>query len=139
MKSDQKTQGGCLCGAVRYDVNGPLRKVSYCHCGQCQKSSGHYFAATGAARSDFTLTEDRGLKWYKSSPWAERGFCSECGSNLFWRMKDEDNISILAGSIDGNAGLEAEAHIFVKDKKDYYEITDGLPQYDTYPGDPRNS
>lgn len=130
--------GGCLCGGVRYQVAGPLRDVIACHCGQCQKSSGHYFAATSAALSDFKLNEDRGLKWYKSSAWAERGFCADCGSNLFWRMKDRDAISILAGSLDGETGLKTRAHIFVADKKDYYEIADGLPQFASYPKELEN-
>ena len=139
MTNDQKARGSCLCGAVTFEVDGPLRKISYCHCGQCQKSSGHYFAATAAAKSDVTLTEDRGLKWFKSSPWAERGFCGDCGCSLFWRMEGDDNISILAGSFDGDVPLTAEAHIFVKGRKGYYDLTDGLPQFDTYPGDPKNS
>lgn len=129
-------QGSCLCGAVRYNVTGSLRDVISCHCGQCQKSSGHYFAATAATLENFRLTEDRGLKWYRSSNWAERGFCVECGANLFWRRKDSDQVSILAGSFEGDTGLKTSRHIFVADKKDYYEITDGLPQYDSYPDDP---
>lgn len=126
--------GGCLCRDVRYQVNGPLRDVHACHCGQCQKTSGHYFAATAAATKDFTITKDDGLKWYKSSEQAERGFCAHCGSSLFWRMKGLDYISILAGSLDDkNTGLKTDIHIFVADKKDYYDLTDGLPQYDLYP------
>ena len=130
--------GSCLCGGVRYDVTGPLREVISCHCTQCQKSSGHYFAATAAALTDFHLREGRSLKWYRSSDWAERGFCADCGSNLFWRMKDRDAISILAGSLDGDTGLKTICHLFVADKKDYYEITDGLPQYEGYPKEMEN-
>ncbi|WP_373089942.1 GFA family protein [Sneathiella sp.] len=131
--------GGCLCGAVTYTVRGALRDVMFCHCRQCQKTSGHYFAATSAPRANLTLTGERGLKWYRSSDWAERGFCGNCGSSLFWRMNDSDSISILAGSLDGKTGLATGSHIFVADKKDYYEITDGLPQYDSYPGAPETS
>ena len=136
MEKNAVKTGGCLCGDVTYEVSGPLRDVVFCHCGQCQKSSGHHFAATGAAARDVTLTEDRGLKWYVSSDWAERGFCQKCGTNLFWRMKESDRIGILAGSLnDRETGLKASRHIFVADKKDYYDITDGLPQYDGIPDD----
>lgn len=138
MTKNAVKHGGCLCGAVRYDVTGPLRDVISCHCGQCQKSSGHYFAATATAPDNLHLTEDRGLKWYSSSDRADRGFCAECGSNLFWRRKDGSHVSILAGSFDGDTGLKTSRHIFVAAKKDYYDIADGLPQYDSYPETPDN-
>ena len=102
------------------------------------KDSGHYFAATATPKENFHLVKDDGLKWYSSSDWGERGFCAECGSTLFWRLKDESHQSILAGSLDGETGLKTSHHIYVADKKDYYEITDGVPQYDTYPEELKN-
>jgi len=129
-----KHTGGCLCGAVTYEVTGPLRDVISCHCGQCQRTSGHHFAATAAANEHFSLTQDRGLKWFNSSDWAERGFCQECGCNMFWRMKEGDRTSIMAGSLDAqDTGLKTTHHLYVVDKKDYYDILDGTPQYDSYP------
>ncbi|PHQ70138.1 MAG: aldehyde-activating protein [Sneathiella sp.] len=126
--------GSCLCGAVAYEVSGALRDVIFCHCNQCQRSSGNYFAATAAANDHFKLTEDRGLKWYKSSDWAARGFCQECGANMFWRRKNADRISIMMGTLDAqDTGLKATRHLFVADKKDYYDILDGAAQFDTYP------
>ncbi len=133
MGNQEISTGSCLCGDVSYKVVGPLRAVIACHCSQCQKSSGHYFAATAAATEDFELTKDEGLKWYKSSDSAERGFCKNCGSSLFWRMEGRDAISILAGTLDATVtGLKMDAHIFVADKKDYYTLGDGLPQHDTF-------
>jgi len=120
--------GGCLCGAVRYEVHGPLTEVHICHCGQCRRQSGHCVAATGAQRSDFLLTEERGLKWYRSSDYARRGFCGECGSALFWDDRG-DEVSINAGSLNAPTGLKTTKHIFVDDKGDYYEITDDLPKF----------
>ena len=126
-KSEHAT-GGCLCGAVRYEVRGPLTEVHICHCGQCRRQSGHCVAATGAQRSDFSFTEERGLKWYRSSDYARRGFCGECGSALFWD-DGGDEISINAGSLDQPTGLKTTKHIFVEEKGDYYEITDDLPRF----------
>lgn len=131
--------GRCLCGAVRYAVNGPLRPVSYCHCSQCRRTSGHYVAATACAASDLDLLHEEGLRWYRSSPGAERGFCSECGSSLFWRPDHGRHISIMAGTIDAPTGLEAEEHIFVSDASDYYVLGDGLPQFDDYPAGVRDA
>ncbi len=132
--TNEKTyQGSCLCGAVTFEAEGPLRDVISCHCKQCQKTSGHFFAATSCPSGKLKITEDRGLKWFVSSDWAERGFCQECGSTLFWRLKNGDSVSILAGAFDGDFDRKTIRHIFVADKKDYYDITDGLPQFDTYP------
>ena len=118
--------GSCLCGAVAYEVTGPLRNVVACHCHQCRKQTGTYVSATSADDKDLRLTESRGLKWYRSSPVARRGFCGECGSVLFWKQDGSDSISIMAGSIDGKSGLTLEGHIFCEDAGDYYEIAGGL-------------
>ncbi len=69
---------------------------------------------------------------YRASPGAERGFCSTCGSHLFWKPSNEDYIGILAASVDEPSGLQMAKHFFVDDKGDYYEITDGLPRYAGY-------
>ena len=127
-QSTMHKTGSCLCGAVRYEVRGPLTDVHICHCGQCRQQSGHCVAATEAQRSDFLLTEERGLKWYRSSDYARRGFCGECGSALFWD-NGGDEVGINAGSLDAPTGLKTTKHIFVEDKGDYYEIADGLPQF----------
>lgn len=116
--------GGCLCGAVTYRTSGSLRPVIACHCVQCRKTSGHHVAATSVARGEIEIT-GRPV-WYASSGTARRGFCGTCGSNLFWDGAGE-NISIFAGTLDGDTGLALKGHIFCADKGDYYEIADGLP------------
>jgi hypothetical protein len=131
--SDTKTAtGGCLCGAVKYQINGPRGDIVACHCGQCRRQGGHFWASTSARRADLALTEERGLKWYQSSPQARRGFCGECGSNLFWEGEGMDDVFILAGSLDKPTGLRLASHIFVADKGDYYDIDDDLPRFAGY-------
>jgi len=120
--------GGCLCGAVRYLVSGPLRPVVYCHCTQCRRNTGHFMAATAARHRDFRLTSAAPLRWYDSSAGARRGFCGDCGSTLFWQANGRDSISIAAGTLDGATQLASACHIHVADKGDYYSIEDGLPQ-----------
>jgi hypothetical protein len=126
----ERVKGGCLCGAVRYQLKPPLRPAVACHCRQCRRTSGNYVNATAVARKNFALSNSDGLKWYRSSPRAERGFCSECGSSLFWRADALDTISIMAGTIDGMTGLHTTAHICVADKGDYYDLNPSEPQYD---------
>ncbi len=129
MTETEINQGGCLCGAVRYEVEGPLQDICYCHCGQCQKATGHYYASSAVATGRFRLTRRDGLKWYKSSNWGERGFCGDCGSPLFWKLQGTEDYSFLVGSLDGDPTLKGGKHIFVDDKKSYYHLDDGLPQY----------
>ncbi len=124
--------GGCLCGGVRYLVDGPLRDVIACHCGQCRKTSGHFVAATACRRVDLVLESEQTLTWYRSSEHARRGFCNRCGGNVLWRADDSDQVSITAGTLDAPSGLRLARHIYVADKADYYDITDTLPQF---PGD----
>lgn len=115
-------RGSCLCGACAYEVHGPLRNVIACHCSQCRKQTGHYLAATNAKLADFRLLRQEPLRWYRASDRAQRGFCSQCGSTLFWQADGQDTISIAAGSLDGPTGLTTEGHIFCADRGDYYMI-----------------
>lgn len=129
MTQSEIHRGGCLCGGVRYTARGKLRDVIYCHCSQCRRQSGLYFAATAAAKTDFTLTAETTLRWYAASDYAQRGFCGTCGSVLFWHAHSASHIAILAGSLDNPAGLTASSHICTEGRPTFYALCDGLPQY----------
>ncbi len=128
MADTQVHTGACLCGAVKYTVNGKLRPVIYCHCEQCRRTSGHFVAATAAEREELLIEASEHLRWYQSSKLARRGFCDLCGASLFWDSKDQDHVSIMAGTLDDSGSLVAEEHIYVDFKGGYYEIGDSLPQ-----------
>ncbi|MFQ6551153.1 GFA family protein [Aestuariibius insulae] len=119
-------EGSCLCGAVTFTVEGEIAGVSVCHCGQCRKQSGHVWASGWAKDEAVTISGD--VRWFDAVGTAKRGFCPTCGSFLFWVAHDEDTISFAMGALDGATGLSLGKHIFVRDKGDYYDITDGLPQ-----------
>src|SRR6478735_5160721 len=80
-------QGSCLCGAVRFRTRGALRGVVYCHCSQCRKQSGHFYAATNVADADIVIEGTESITWYEASAFAGRGFCKTCGSVLFWKPR----------------------------------------------------
>ncbi len=120
--------GHCACGAVIFEADAIRPTPVFCHCSQCRRTSGHYWAASRAALSDFRLTRQDGLKWYDSSDFARRGFCTHCGSSLFYQVNDADHIGIAAGSLDQPSGLAGGRHIFTRFKGGYYDIADGLPQ-----------
>lgn len=121
--------GSCLCGAVRFETKGPLRGVVYCHCSQCRKQSGHYYAATDVPDANIEIRGADNVTWYAASETARRGFCRTCGSALFWKHNARDYVSVMAGSFEQPSGLKPESHIFVADKGDYYSIDDDLPQF----------
>ena len=127
--SEEIHTGSCLCGRIRLRISGPMRPVVACHCGQCRKQTGHYYAATNAPDEAIEIEGREHLKWFQSSDVAKRGFCAECGSALLWKHEKDDFTSILAGCLDMPTGLRLGKHIFVADKGDYYEIADGLPQF----------
>ena len=85
-------------------------------------------AATAGCSDRLRLTCEIGLKWYRSSTSAARGFCASCDASIFWQGPHESYIAISAGALDDSTGLRIAAHIFVEDKAPYYHITDGLPQ-----------
>ncbi len=118
--------GSCLCGAVAFEVHGDVRPPVACHCTQCRKTTGHYWAAASAASDAISVVGD--VAWFRSSPTAERGFCPTCGSTLFWRLDGEGRTSFSAGAIDGPTGMALQKHIFVADQGDYYEIAEQAPQ-----------
>ena len=121
-------KGSCLCGAVRFDVNRVLGSVTACHCSQCRKESGHFWASTDVARADLTIHGAENITWFQSSEKVRRGFCTRCGSSLFWDPIMRDTIAIAMGAFDPPTGVKLGLHIFVADKGDYYDIEDGLPQ-----------
>jgi hypothetical protein len=124
-----RATGRCLCGAVRYEVNGPLRDVTLCHCGECRRWHGHVCAATSVRSEHLRFVTDSGLRWIdspQSAAHARRGFCGDCGSSLFWDAPDRDTISIAAGTLDPPTGLRTVRQIYTEDAGDYYEL-DRLP------------
>jgi len=120
--------GSCLCGAVRIEVSGGLPPPTACHCAQCRKHSGHFEASTDVPRSAVTVRGSEKVTWYHSSEKVRRGFCSVCGSSLFWDPIHKDWTAIAMGAFDGPTHTRLARHIFVADKGDYYDIADGLPQ-----------
>ena len=125
-------KGSCECQGVVFELIGELRDVVFCHCSQCRKTSGHYWAATQVSKGNLNLIKATSLSWYDSSDKARRGFCSVCGSSMFYERKGIDKISISAGSLEIPTSLDRMRHIYVASKGDYYDISDDLPQFEEY-------
>jgi hypothetical protein len=118
-----RASGRCLCGAVRYEVRGPLRDVLICHCEECRRWHGHVSASTAARREDLVVHDDGALRWIdspRSDRAARRGFCGVCGSSLFWDPPGRETVSIAAGTLDQPTGLRIMGHWYVAQAGDYY-------------------
>ncbi len=126
-------EGGCLCRGVRYRLLGPRRDIINCHCQNCRRTHGHIAAYTAVNKSDLELISAQSLRWYHDeSPDTYRGYCDQCGASLFWDARDGRNrISIAAGSLDDSSDLKTIGHIYVSEAASYYQIDDGLPQFET--------
>ncbi len=126
-----RAAGHCLCGAVTYEVHGPLRDVLLCHCEECLRWNGHVGAFAATQPEHLVVTGDAALRWIespRSDRGARRGFCGECGSSLFWQPEDGDRVAIAAGTLDRPTGLRVAGHGYTHQAGDYDELPeDGLP------------
>jgi len=132
---DKIYTGKCHCGAVQYSAEG-LSDIWYCHCRQCRELTGHYMAAAGVARDKLHINGDviwTSIIGSEIEGGSKTGHCPSCHSYMFWDQCRQPTISIIAGTIEDTSEIQVKGHIFVGSKGDYYEITDGLPQYESYP------
>jgi len=122
--------GQCLCGAVRFEVHGPLGDVIICHCKECQRFHGYLGAYAITDRGNLKMITDKSLTWHPSlrESSVNKGFCSLCGSSLFSANTKETVIAIAAGALDPPTGLSIKGHVWMKEAGDYYRVSDGKPQ-----------
>ncbi len=126
--------GSCLCGAVRYKIEGQLLDAGNCHCSMCRKAHGAAFATyANFTPADFRWTSNEEfVSYYESSPSESRVFCSVCGSTL-GATEDGRIHSITLGTVEGDPGIRPRSHIFVGSKAPWHEISDNLPTFEKWP------
>ena len=128
-------RASCLCGDVRFEINGKLTGASHCHCSMCRKAHGAAFGTYGAVNAaDFRIVSgaDR-ITPYRSSADVVRTFCARCGSTLQWlRESKPEIVDVAFGILDEDPGVRPERHIYVGSRAPWHEITDRLPQDATY-------
>jgi hypothetical protein len=124
-------KGSCLCGAVTFEAPGPVGPIEVCHCVQCRKWTGHFFANVELPRDSIAIRGADRITWHQSSPKVRRGFCGTCGSTLFFDPIDKVKhrwIGVAMGALDTPSGSKIALHIFAAEKGDYYEIPAGERQ-----------
>jgi hypothetical protein len=124
-------EGGCLCGAVRYRATvEPLRGVM-CHCEMCRKHSGAPALAFVHFPSDAFAWIGAQPAWYRSSAFADRGFCPKCGSTLGMREQVlADRVQVCVGSLDEPARIRLDDHVWRRSRVAWFETSDELPRFE---------
>jgi hypothetical protein len=123
-KITQEKSGRCLCGKVSYAVAEATVHHHACHCGMCRRWAGG--PAFAAAVKGVSWNGEAFIRRYASSEWAERGFCGECGTHLFFYFKPTDNYYITVGSFDDDADFQLVGEIYVDAQPPGYRFADGL-------------
>lgn len=118
--------GRCLCGAVTFEADGVEPAAHACHCGMCRRWSGAMGFGLAADEVRFQGEENIGL--YKSSDWAERGFCKQCGTNLFYRLKANGQTILWLGTFDDISDMSMGSEIFIDAKPAFYDIAGDHPR-----------
>jgi hypothetical protein len=124
--------GHCLCGAVRYEIDGEPVLMMYCHCEECRRATGSSLnTSIFVKREDFRVVVGKdAVGCHESSPGNRRHFCTRCGSPLFKHFPEPPGlITVRAGTLDGDPGLRPAGHIWVSEKAPWTEITDDLLQH----------
>ena len=128
---DEKTvrvTGGCLCGSVRYEAEANLQGAYYCHCRTCQRASGAPAEASLPVESGSLKFTKKQPRYFQSSPFAERGFCPDCGSRLTYRMLSGESTTVTAGSLDHPEKIVPSTHYCVDTQLPWYKTEDNLPR-----------
>jgi|SRR5579872_4161644 len=130
MSEDRVYAGGCLCGAVRYEVSGAVRDPCFCHCASCRRAAGAPVVPWGTfARESLRITHGD-LSEFCSSPGVWRGFCPRCGTSLTYRRAGrEGEVDVTLASLDDPTAIQPLTHVWVADRLPWVTISDELPQF----------
>jgi hypothetical protein len=121
MNETSPMSGGCLCGAVRFTTVRQNRDVAACHCSMCRRWTAGPFLVVDCGTT-FKVEDQSNLGTYRSSDWAERGFCKSCGTPLFYRLIAKDSYFVSAEALDDRNGYVLSNEIFIDEKPAYYEF-----------------
>lgn len=124
--------GSCLCGCVKFEIEGKPRSLSYCHCGQCQKSGGVFSAVlVGDSKSLTVIGQENIVRHKPEEPWNySPSFCKKCGSSLGELATDEGIYVVAVSALDNDPGIKPTAHLHTASKPPWFDIRDNQKQLD---------
>lgn len=127
---DKSLQGGCFCGAVRFEIDGPILYSCFCHCRSCRRASGGAYVPWATFDKAKLRLVAGALKEYRSSPDVTRGHCANCGTTLTYEHKGRaGQVDVTLTSFEDPARFVPAAHIWVEDKLPWVHIDDDLPRF----------
>ncbi|MFU8765909.1 MAG: GFA family protein [Haliea sp.] len=122
MESGNEHHGACLCGAVRVTARARSNGVGACHCKMCRRwGGGPLLVAECESNVNFDGSEH--IATFDSSDWAERGFCRECGTHLFYRLKQEGHYAVPVGLFDDDDQWRLAEQVFIDEKPLFYSFS----------------
>ena len=125
--------GSCLCGKVKYEIQGQVGDIVHCHCETCRKAHASAFSSVAAVQDvDFNLTGREWLNSYESSKGKTRYFCSACGSQIYAKRDGTEHIVLRLGTLDSDPESKEISHIWVSQQASWYSINNDLPEYSEF-------
>lgn len=121
MSDKIEAKGQCLCGAVKVETKTLDTGVGACHCSSCRRWGGGPLMATDCG-TEVSFSGQENIKIYSSSDWAERGFCSQCGTHLFYRLKGNGQHIMPAGLFGNIEKFVFDHQVFIDERPDYYQF-----------------
>ena len=126
--------GGCMCGAIRYEVCGEPFWVGHCHCGSCRRHTGAPVVTFVGMKKDQVVFTKGERKIFESSPGVERAFCGDCGTPLTWEGNSNlpgrgEIIEIYISTLDDPNSFKPTNHLWYKDRIAWFDVADDLPRY----------
>lgn len=117
-----KANGKCLCGSIELKVELSNTEMAACHCSMCRTWSGGPMLAVDCSDS-LKISDETSVKRYQSSEWAERGFCSNCGTHLFYHLIPNNQYHVPAGLLDIQSEYKFSHQVFIDEKPEYYSFS----------------
>ncbi|MCB1662125.1 MAG: GFA family protein [Pseudomonadales bacterium] len=117
-----KAKGKCLCGSIELEVELSNTEVAACHCSMCRTWSGGPMLVIDSGELK-KISNESGITRYPSSEWAERGFCTTCGTHLFYFLKPNNQYHFPAGLLDAESAYNFSHQIFIDEKPEYYQFS----------------
>ncbi len=136
MDTTTRLSGGCMCGAVRYEVTGEPFLVSHCHCLSCRKHNGAPVVTLAGYKKEQVRFEGEERGIYESSPGVGRAFCGKCGTPLTWEGDGGEELGLIVefhlSTLDDPEALVPSGHAFYPERISWFEVADSLPRYEGF-------
>lgn len=135
MSATSDLQGGCMCGAVRYQTSGEPFAINHCHCLSCRKHNGAAVVTLAGYKKDQVAFSGKQRGTYESTPGVARAFCGNCGTPLTWEGDGGELgpiVELHVSTFDHPEVMVPTAHAFANERIPWMDIADSLPRFEGF-------